>query len=45
MSWAVEEFKNIDLGDQRLNKRTALLAEHLAANPLASIPQACCGWA
>lgn len=45
MSWAAEEFKNIDLGDQRLNKRTALLAELLAANPLASIPQACGGWA
>ena len=45
MSWATEEFKNIDLGDARLNKRTALLAEQLAANPMASIPQACGGWA
>lgn len=45
MSWAAEEFKDIDLGDRRLNKRTALLAERLAANPLASIPQASGGWA
>ena len=45
MSWAAEEFKDIDLGDRRLNKRTALLAERMAANPMASIPQACGGWA
>ena len=43
MSWATEEFKNIDLGDARLNKRTALLAEQLAANPMASIPPQACG--
>lgn len=45
MGWAAEEFKNIDLGDRRLDKRTVLLAECMAANPLASIPQACGGWA
>lgn len=45
MGWAAEEFKNIDLGDRRLDKRTALLAECMAANPMASIPQACGGWA
>ena len=45
MGWAAEEFKEIDLGDQRLNKRAVLLAEQLAANPMASIPQACGGWA
>lgn len=45
MSWAAEEFKDIDLGDRRLDKRAVLLAERLAANPLASIPQACGGWA
>ncbi len=39
MSWAVEEFKDIDLGDRRLDKRTVLLAERMAANPMASIPQ------
>lgn len=45
VSWAAEEFKDIDLGDRRLDKRTVLLAERMAANPLASIPQACGGWA
>ena len=45
MSWAAEEFKDIDLGDRRLDRRTVLLAERMAANPRASIPQACAGWA
>jgi len=44
MSWAAEEFKDIDLGDRRLNKRAVLMAESLAAKPMASIPQACGGW-
>lgn len=45
VSWAAREFEEIDLGDERLNKRTVLLAECMAANPLASIPQACGSWA
>lgn len=45
MSWVAEEFKDIDLDDRRLDKRTVLLAERLVANSLASIPQACGGWA
>lgn len=45
MAWAEEEFSGIDLGDKRLNKRAVQLAEQLAANPTASIPQACGGWA
>jgi Transposase DNA-binding len=45
MGWAAEEFEHIDLGDRRLDKRAVLLAERLAANPAASIPQACGGWA
>lgn len=44
MNWAEEEFHDIDLGDQRLNKRAVLLAERLAQKPTASIPQACGGW-
>ena len=44
MGWASEEFETIDLGDKRLNKRTAKLAERLADSPAASIPQACQGW-
>jgi hypothetical protein len=45
MSWAAEEFKDIDLGDKRLDKRAVLLAERLAEKPTASIPGACGGWA
>lgn len=45
MSWAADEFHALDLGDQRLNRRTVLLAERLAAQPMASIPGACGGWA
>lgn len=45
MSWAAEEFKTMDLGDKRLNRRAVLLAERLADKPGASIPGACRGWA
>lgn len=45
MGWAAEEFKTIDLGDKRLDKRAVLLAERLAEKPTASIPGACGGWA
>ena len=45
MSWAADEFHALDLGDRRLNRRTVLLAERLAAQPMASIPAACGGWA
>ncbi|KVZ58906.1 hypothetical protein WL19_02270, partial [Burkholderia ubonensis] len=44
-SWAAMEFKGIDLGDKRLNRRAILLAEQLSDNPTASIPLACGGWA
>ncbi|WP_439823443.1 IS4/Tn5 family transposase DNA-binding protein, partial [Caballeronia sordidicola] len=44
-SWAAMEFKGIDLGDKRLNRRAILLAEQLSGSPTASIPQACGGWA
>lgn len=45
MSWAAEEFRDIDLGDKRLDRRAVLLAERLAQKPGASIPEACGGWA
>jgi hypothetical protein len=45
MSWAAAEFNDVDLRDRRLDRRTVLLAERMAANPRASIPQACAGWA
>jgi hypothetical protein len=40
-SWAEEEFRTLDLGDVRLNRRAARLVEALAAQPGASIPKAC----
>ena len=40
-----DEFKAIELGDPRLNRRAALLAEQLGQRPSASIPNACTSWA
>ncbi len=45
MSWAHDEFKTLELGDQRLNARAVLLAERLTSKPTESIPNACLGWA
>jgi hypothetical protein len=45
MSWAAEEFREIDLGDKRLNQRAVKLAEQFSEKPTASIPGACGGWA
>ncbi|WP_233800171.1 IS4/Tn5 family transposase DNA-binding protein [Paraburkholderia sp. HP33-1] len=44
-SWAAMEFRSIDLGEKRLNRRAVLLAEQLSGSPLASIPEECGGWA
>ena len=40
-----DEFKTIELGDPRLNRRAVLLAERLGQKPSASIPNACQSWA
>ena len=45
MSWAEEEFRGIDLGDKRRDRRAIRLLERLAEQPTASIPGACSGWA
>lgn len=45
MSWAAEELREIDLGDERLDKRAIVLMDKLSARPTASIPSACGGWA
>ena len=45
MGWAEEELGSADLGDARVSRRLVRLAEDLSANPTASIPQACQGWA
>lgn len=39
-----DELHGIDLGDERLNKRSVKVIEALAANPEASINGACQGW-
>ncbi len=44
MSWAELELEEVDLGDQRRNRRLIQLVERLGDNPTASIPQACEGW-
>lgn len=44
-SWSVAELQSVDLGDQRLNRRLQATAGQLAAQPLASINQACDDWA
>lgn len=38
------ELHGIDLGDERLNRRSKTILEALAANPQASINAACAGW-
>jgi len=40
----VNELEGIDLGDERLNKRSKKIIEALAANPEASINASCEGW-
>jgi hypothetical protein len=37
--WAVETWGQVDLGDQRLNRRAVLIGAKMAANPEASLPQ------
>lgn len=40
MSWAAEELKYADLGDQRRNQRLVKIVEDLIAQPNESVPQA-----
>src|SRR6218665_4122240 len=44
MSWAQEEFADLDLGDKRLNRRQVKVAETFSRQPTPSIPAACGGW-
>jgi len=44
-TWAKMEFYNLDLGDERLNKRAVKLIETFTTSPKLSISQACQGWA
>ena len=45
VNWAAAELAGADLGDARLNRRLVRVAERLGAQPGASIPVACGGWA
>lgn len=45
VSWAAAELGGANLGDGRLNRRLVRVAERLGAQPGASIPGACGGWA
>ncbi len=45
VNWAAAELASADLGDARLNRRLVRVAERLGAQPGASIPVACGGWA
>ena len=45
MSWAAEEFQELDLGGKRRHARAVLLVERLADKPTSSLPGACSGWA
>lgn len=43
--WVVEELKDVNLADKRLNDRMAQVLDQLGGHPNASIPAACNGWA
>lgn len=44
MSWAVEEFSSLNLGDRRLNNRAVKLLTDLGDDSIGSIPSACGNW-
>lgn len=44
-AWSLEETRNIDLTDQRLNRRLCDILDQFAARPNAGIPEACGGHA
>ena len=44
-AWVDEEFKTLDLGDPRRDRRAKELVKRFASRPTASIPGACEGWA
>ncbi len=43
--WVIEELKEADLRDERLNKRFAEILSQFSGHPTASIPSACGGYA
>ena len=45
MSWAAEEFAEVDLGDKRLDARLIKLCDRFSDAPESPINQACVDWA
>lgn len=45
MGWAADEFKEVDLGDKRLNSRLIKLCDSFSDSPKSPINQACADWA
>jgi len=45
MSWATEEFAEVNLGDKRLNARLIKLCDRFSDSPESPINQACIDWA
>lgn len=43
-AWAVQQFAQVDLGDQRRNRRVVEMAAKMAAHPDASLPQQMADW-
>lgn len=43
-SWVENEFENIDLGDQRLQKRLSIICQRFAESPQSPINHACSNW-
>ena len=44
MTWAEAELSNLDLGDERINKRAVKILTTFSKAPKSSIPQSCQGW-
>jgi hypothetical protein len=44
-NWVAHEFRYLELGDQRLDKRLGIIVEDFARKPDALIPKACGSWA
>ena len=41
--WVIEETKDVNLNDKRLNDRLTVILDRLGGHPTASIPAACGG--
>lgn len=44
MAWSIMEFKNLDLGEKRNNKRAIKIVNSISKAPKSSLPTSCQGW-